>query len=889
MAFNAELDALERAETKTDARLALSGITDNSGLSEAYFARLLESYAVNPAQTLQLARWWQQVLVKGDVPSLAYRAKGASDRLSGKWAQSAQAFIKAGAVAANPVDQFSYPAGAIEALARSGKVSAAEALGVQLSEGLLALGQRELAGRIELNLGNAMLWADRNEDARNWFNRAIAHLGDQRPLETASAHLGGATSNLYGGNPNQAKPLAILGRQIATDNGLDYLASLCDLTLAHVQIIQGVPEEALNLLVGIRDEFEGSPTDQAQVETSLGDAYYCLNLFSESIDAYRMALTHHAILPATDRADIHLGLGRALLAMGDQDGLQHLAKAVRQYRQVNNRVFESAALWSQAEQMLTKSPRRALALATRASLLAAKAVSPFYECLALLTCAQSSVELRLPINVILKRAKRLGKTYNLGYCVWKIHWLEAKVATNPGGHYRKMMKAIYAARLAQKSVIGRTSFLRDKELAVRDYINYLLARGSALDIKEALSVISQTRAVTLIDEILASGNTPLNASAIARLNELRTTIQTETVFLSDQTSARFGPYRTTVSSLQRGWAEANVGASLLDAWVPPYSGHPAVVCYEGARNFGFFATGDSLDPTLAKASYLNLAVTPDAISQQLAWLRYSLLEPLMNPSASPTDAVKDLVTLGHLVLSPWINKWSGMTDICPDGRLWRVPWDACAWALGINTTFATCMHPGFAGPMQNALSLQRVAIWLNSEASLSNAERESKVVLKAFPHAAVCQGRDAIIASLDHPWDLIHVIGHAHLNMENPMFSYLDAEGGAVYATEIASSRLRVGTVCLSACDTGALSLAVPLEPNGLIRSFLAKGANSAVASLWPLDDEAAFRFYECFYTIMKGSGITNALTEARACVRGWQPHPYYWGPFSLFKGYQHS
>lgn len=889
MAINVALDALEGAVNAREVKIALSQLPSPTGLSEAFFARLLATYAVNPAQTLRLARWWRQILMRGDVPALAYRAKGAADRLNGKWLPSAEAFLKAGQLAENPIDQLSYPAGAIEGFSRAGKIDIATELGERLSRGLLKLNEPELAGRIELNLGNAFLWAERNREARIWFARAIAHLGSNRPMESASAYLGSATSNLYGGDPRAAESIAKVGQELARENGFNYLAALCELTLAHVLIIRGQPEDALGLLLGIKETLQDSPTEFARLENSLGDAYFSLNLYSESVDAYRSAIDHPSNLSAVEIADARLGLGRSRLALGFPDGRLHLKRAEKMYRRLNNQVFESASVWSLSDHDMLLNPKMALILADKALALARLAHSPFYECLALLSKAEASVSLGQPVSPILKRAKRLVKMYGIGYGQWKIYWIEALASSRPLPFYRKMMRAIYTSRLSQKSVVARTSFLRDKESAIRDFIGHLLLLGGKRNIEEIVAVISETRSVTLVDEILSSEVNPLSAKARQELADLRSALNAELIFNPEGTSARLGPFHSGLPHAQRMWTEISAGTHLLDAVIHTTPKSPAIVLYEGKQTCIAFANRPNLAAKSFKTRHVDLCIKSSELSDRLTWLTYALLEPLMDPLASPNEAIKELISLGRRVLSPWCDEWPENCDISPDGRFWNVPWDACSWAMGNNKTFAMCLHPSFAGPNPITRPFNRVAVWVNRDRSLVNADLETDVVLETFPNALICRGRREIVDSFGQNWDLIHVIGHAHHNAENPMFSHLATAEGAVYATEIATSGMRVQTVCLSACDTGALSLTIPLEPNGLIRSFLACGAQSAVASLWPLDDEAAFRFYRCFYTIMRDGDIVKSVAESRQSVLSWQPHPYYWGPFALFKGYQNS
>ncbi|HZH98201.1 MAG TPA: CHAT domain-containing protein, partial [Fimbriimonadaceae bacterium] len=171
---------------------------------------------------------------------------------------------------------------------------------------------------------------------------------------------------------------------------------------------------------------------------------------------------------------------------------------------------------------------------------------------------------------------------------------------------------------------------------------------------------------------------------------------------------------------------------------------------------------------------------------------------------------------------------------------------------------------------------------------LPNVGREAEMFLERFPDAEVFRSLEEVQECLSGgSFDLLHVATHAKVNHANPMFSFLELEGGRLYATEIARSRLRVGLVTLSACETGTISLALKDEPDGLARSFLARSARAVLASAWPLDDEAALRTMQPYYDeVQRGISVAEALKVARSVCREWNPHPYYWAPLVLFGGY---
>lgn len=86
-----------------------------------------------------------------------------------------------------------------------------------------------------------------------------------------------------------------------------------------------------------------------------------------------------------------------------------------------------------------------------------------------------------------------------------------------------------------------------------------------------------------------------------------------------------------------------------------------------------------------------------------------------------------------------------------------------------------------------------------------------------------------------------------------------------LWLAEVASLRLGGALVVLSACD-GAGTHALPGdEVLSLSWALLAAGAAGVLASLWPVNDQAAREFMELFYTALCNHGNAGrALAEAQ-------------------------
>ncbi|MCD8203157.1 MAG: CHAT domain-containing protein, partial [Prevotella sp.] len=143
-----------------------------------------------------------------------------------------------------------------------------------------------------------------------------------------------------------------------------------------------------------------------------------------------------------------------------------------------------------------------------------------------------------------------------------------------------------------------------------------------------------------------------------------------------------------------------------------------------------------------------------------------------------------------------------------------------------------------------------------------------------------------------------------------------EKEDGLLSARELCDMEGLEGVdlVVLSACQT-AQGVVADEGPTGIVRGLKKAGAQSVMASLWPVNDEATALFMEAFYNALLKPGITkyDALREAQDAVKNYtikiapmrfntktlshrpitedrsertefKPYkePYYWAPFIL-------
>ncbi|MEY3445161.1 MAG: hypothetical protein RLZZ519_3442, partial [Bacteroidota bacterium] len=140
-------------------------------------------------------------------------------------------------------------------------------------------------------------------------------------------------------------------------------------------------------------------------------------------------------------------------------------------------------------------------------------------------------------------------------------------------------------------------------------------------------------------------------------------------------------------------------------------------------------------------------------------------------------------------------------------------------------------------------------------------------------------------------YSILHLALHGNLSGETSAFSNLGfgSDSGAVplYAWEIERLHLPADMVVLSACETGAGTLARGEGVLSLGRSFISQGARSVVTTLWKVEDKAAARLMDRFYAALaSGQGRGQALRQAKldylAQADDFTAHPAFWAAFVL-------
>lgn len=121
---------------------------------------------------------------------------------------------------------------------------------------------------------------------------------------------------------------------------------------------------------------------------------------------------------------------------------------------------------------------------------------------------------------------------------------------------------------------------------------------------------------------------------------------------------------------------------------------------------------------------------------------------------------------------------------------------------------------------------------------------------------------------------ILHVSSHGHFDPSMPLESGLHLlSSGSTFLTHILSvrdlSNWRLGCdlITLSACESGRGQIAVS-EFLGLTRNLLAAGADSVVATLWPVDPKLTIRFMCRFYHELSAAARRSTSVDIAEALR---------------------
>lgn len=205
----------------------------------------------------------------------------------------------------------------------------------------------------------------------------------------------------------------------------------------------------------------------------------------------------------------------------------------------------------------------------------------------------------------------------------------------------------------------------------------------------------------------------------------------------------------------------------------------------------------------------------------------------------------------------------------------------------------------FADPVFDTGSITDATVsgWMETLQPLPFTRLEADAIRARFEdrNPLVFTGHDASISNLltaaSRNAEILHIATHGFSDRSSSFLSGLafsaeaDNPSGLLTIEEIARHSFHNRLVVISGCETGVGQVLAGEGVMGLARAFLAQGANTVVATLWPISDRATAHFMSHFYTsLSQGNTTATALQQAQLALRQ-DPryaHPFYWGGFVL-------
>ncbi len=170
--------------------------------------------------------------------------------------------------------------------------------------------------------------------------------------------------------------------------------------------------------------------------------------------------------------------------------------------------------------------------------------------------------------------------------------------------------------------------------------------------------------------------------------------------------------------------------------------------------------------------------------------------------------------------------------------------------------------------------------------AIPEVEAEASTVAAILPNSTLVVGGDAttaLLAAKGQKSRFIHIATHGYFRQDQPMFSGIRLADSCLSLYDLYQLKLPVELATLSGCSTGLNVVSGGDEILGLARGLICAGAQSALLSLWDVQDQSTAEFMSSFYRRMgESENKAQAVRDAALELRKSLAHPYYWAPFVL-------
>jgi hypothetical protein len=225
---------------------------------------------------------------------------------------------------------------------------------------------------------------------------------------------------------------------------------------------------------------------------------------------------------------------------------------------------------------------------------------------------------------------------------------------------------------------------------------------------------------------------------------------------------------------------------------------------------------------------------------------------------------------------------AGPLVMVPPGRLHGVPWAALPAlrdrVVGVSPSAGAWLRAGDVPPPAGAGAggvppASGAGVVLVRGPGLAGGGAEVASLAARYGGATVLGDGTATVAAVLKAIDgglLAHIAAHGTFRADSPMFSALRMDDGRLTVHDLERLGRAPYRIVLSACDSGWLEPVGADELLGLAAALLPLGTAGIVASLVPVDDEAAAALaVELHQGLRAGLGMAEALRDARRALPG--------------------
>lgn len=827
--------------------------------------------------------------------------------------------------AAAPATQTQVPK--IVALSMLGRHADAAACARAAHAAFMALGDRQAAGRVSLNLGT-LHWrrGDYAEAARHSREAVLlfARAGDREHSVMADIGLADALTAL--GDLDEALRIYARASMRAATHGLPVLEAIAGESVALLELARGRYREALAGLEQARRRYEHLDMAQqcAVAEKQLGDVYLELRLLPEALALLDEAWHRFEALDLADeQAWTHLQRGRALALLArPAEATEALQRAAHLFESHDNPIGDAAVALARAEIAAsgdTDDGTATLALVQRAAA-GFQAAGQAERGARADACAGGALlrlgridEARRQFEATLARARALQLTpvevaclTGLGRCAEAAGRLDAA-----HGAYSAAIELFETQRSTLPGDEFRSAFLSEHLAPYRAMLALALdTHATAPGGPTAVAVWHQLERfrARALGERLAGGKRTEESDAVRSLRAHIHWLQRRVERLQDEGE----PAEPLLDAMHRAEHELLERArrERLTRSLAPSNADPAPA--PGA----WLADGDALveygvhgDELLAcvvtrtevhvvrgLARWGEVLEAVQSLRFQIETLRHGTATVQAHLPRLAARAQQRLARLHALLWAPLAGLVAPAQQVLvvPHGAIGSVPFAALHdGTTGLGERHRLAVAPSAVVAQRMARIERRTprsALVLGATHGLVHAAAEARLVASLFAAADCRLGEQATLDALRQgagKVDVVHLACHGQFRADNPMFSALHLSDGALTVEATEALELEGAIVVLSACETGLAAQGEGNETFGLVRAFFVAGAARVMASLWPVDDAVTADFMGHFYReLLGGAAPARALQIAQAQIRALHPHPFHWAPFVMHGGF---